>query len=221
MNLSALGGSGVLGEQRSASHPQNELGQQDFLTLMIAQLQNQDPFNPMDNGEFLSQIAQFTTASGITELQESFKKFQQDLAGDQALRAASLIDREVIVETNKGSLKEEGGMRGFIQLPRSVDNLTLRIYSESGEFVRQISLGAQNGGEVPFTWDGVDSEGRAMPPGRYQVRAETVFMGETIEVATLMGAKVTSVSLSKNGGSPMLSLEGLGELSLADVRQIM
>lgn len=217
-NLDALSGSGIGGDS-SASKPKNDVGQQDFLKLMIAQMQNQDPFAPMENGEFLTQIAQFTSASGINELQESFQRFQQDMAGDQALRAAGLVGREVLVESDRGYLPAEGALTGVVKAPQSLANLTIGIYNEIGELVREIPMGQQPSGDIPFQWDGLSNEGQSMPEGRYKVAAHTTIDGQAVTLSTLAGAKVESVHL-KTGQSPVLSLEGLGELSLAAVRQI-
>ena len=85
---------------KPASKAKSELGQEAFLKLMTTQLQNQDPFKPMDNGEFLSQIAQFGTVSGINDLQESFKSFSNSIVPNQSLQAAGLINRNVLVPSD-------------------------------------------------------------------------------------------------------------------------
>lgn len=221
MDVDALTSSGILGERRQVGRPQNDLGQEDFLRLMVAQLQNQDPFNPMENGEFLAQIAQFTTATGVNELQAAFNRFQETMAGDQSLRAAALVDRTVVVESRVGRLNEDAPLSGSVDLPRSVDNMKVQIFTPSGELVREMALGPQSSGNVSFEWDGIDRNGKTVPPGQYEVRATTEFMGETIELRTLMSARVDSVQLSSDGRSPTLDLEGIGSVRLSDVRQIM
>jgi flagellar basal-body rod modification protein FlgD len=218
INLNSLGG--INGEKADPQRPQSDLGQQDFLRLMVTQLQNQDPFKPMDNGEFLTQIAQFTTANGISELQNSFQNFAKDMSTDQALRAASLVGREVLVESNTGYLPEGGNLTGVVKAPQDLENLTIRVYSQAGELLREIPMGRQPGGDVAFQWDGMDKNGRSLPPGRYLIGAQTEIQGQPMALATLMSAEVTSVQLGRGGQSPMLSLQGIGELSLAAVRQI-
>src|SRR5690625_1502858 len=103
INLNGLTDSGDSQNTRQQKAP-GEIGQEDFLKLMVTQLQNQDPFSPMENGEFLAQIAQFTTATGIQELQQSFERFSSNIKTEQALQAASLVGRNVVVESDVGQL---------------------------------------------------------------------------------------------------------------------
>src|SRR5690554_4565292 len=107
MDISALTGASG---RNTPSQGKNELGQEDFLKLMVTQMRNQDPFAPMDNGQFLAQMAQFSAASGIGELQKSFEAFQQSMAASQTLSAASLVGREVMVESPEGHLSEGGSL---------------------------------------------------------------------------------------------------------------
>lgn len=218
MDISAL--AGVTGQKTDASKGKNELGQEDFLKLMVTQMKNQDPFSPMENGEFMSQIAQFTSASGIGELQKSFSQFQKDMATDQSLRAAAMVGREVLVESDRGHLPEGGTLGAVIELPRNVENLTVSVYNPGGELIAEVPLGRQSAGEIDFSWDGKNSGGETMPSGTYHLAASTELAGETYSLATLMAGQVKSVTMSGAGYSPVLNLDGLGEVSLADVRQI-
>src|SRR5690554_4964846 len=136
MDISALQTSGVTSS--SSKKSEQQLMTENFLELMVAQFKNQDPTNPTDSNEMMGQIAQFTTATGISELNSGFKQFQQDMAGQQALTAASLVGREVLVESDKGHLPADGSLTGKIKLPVDVGNLTLSVYTESGELVRKI-----------------------------------------------------------------------------------
>ena len=93
-----------------------ELGQEDFMTLMIAQFRNQDPFEPLDNGDFLGQLAQFGTVSGIDELNSSFSGLQNSIQSEQALQAANLVGHAVLAETETGFLPPGGSLYGAIDL---------------------------------------------------------------------------------------------------------
>jgi flagellar basal-body rod modification protein FlgD len=219
INLSSLTGNGV-GQTTGSAKAPGEIGQQDFLKLMVTQLRNQDPFSPMENGEFLAQIAQFTTATGVQEMQQSFNRFSQTIATEQALQAAGLVGREVLVESPVGNLPSDGSLTGSLQLPVRLDNCKVAIYSESGELVREIALGQQEAGEAPFSWDGKDGQGRQLPPGRYLIAASTQVEGEEIAIATYTSAQVQSVTLGTGGNPPTLSLAGLGEISLSSVHRI-
>ena len=217
MDIAALTGSGI--NSSKAEKRDNQLMQEDFLKLMLAQFKNQDPTNPTDSNEMMGQIAQFTTATGISEMNTAFKQFQQDMASDQALQASTLVGREVLVETEKGYLPPDGSLTGKVKLPADVGNLTVSIYNEAGELVREIPMGQQRQGEVAFSWDGLDADGRSRASGRYYVSATTEFESQTYSLATLSTARVESVSL-RSGQSPLLNLDGIGELSLATVQQI-
>ena len=140
-----------------------ELGQQDFLKLMVTQLKNQDPFKPMESGDFLTQIAQFGTVSGVQDLQKSFQDFSSNLFSSQTLEAASLIGREVTVPADQGIYVEGEGLRGAIDLPISANDVTLNVYSASGELVRTMHMGQHESGMLSFEWDGMDDAGNALP----------------------------------------------------------
>ena len=96
-----------------------ELGQEEFLQLMLTQLENQDPFKPMESGEFLGQLAQFGTVTGLGELQQSFESLSGSLISDQALQAASLVGRSVTIESGEGLLKTDSPLTGAVELPTS------------------------------------------------------------------------------------------------------
>lgn len=196
-----------------------ELDSDDFLQLMIAQFQNQDPFEPMENGEFMGQLAQFTSAAGISGMQDSFEQFADRMGQDQALQAASLVGRHVMVESDTMPLGENG-LSGIAQLPRNSQNLNITISDGAGQTVREMSLGRQDAGDVPFHWDGVDDDGNELPAGTYAVSASIGSGDDAVAVNTLAAAPVTSVSLESDGRSPMLTLEGAGEHSLDAIRQI-
>ncbi|KAB7627199.1 flagellar hook assembly protein FlgD [Alkalilimnicola sp. S0819] len=220
IDFSALSGGNGVGGSQGAGRGKSEMGQEDFLKLMTAQLRNQDPMEPMQSGEFMTQIAQFTSANGIGELSKAFSEFTADMKSDQALRAASLVGREVSIRSPEGYLAEGGELRAGIQLPSRVDNLTVKIRNAAGQLVHERNLGGQPAGQTAFSWDGTDAEGNSLPPGRYQISASTVYEGESYALETVSSAQVQSVRLGQGGQSPTLTLAGLGETSLDSVQQI-
>ena len=195
------------------------LQQEDFLELMIAQFSNQDPFKPMENGDFLGQLAQFGTVSGIEELQASFETVAASLYTDQAMQASSLIDREVLVPGSVGVLGEDGSIEGAIELTNSVVGVDVRIIDQAGVQVRRVSLPTQEAGLARFEWNGLDESGQPVAHGRYRLEAVTAGAGVTEELPVLVQARVESVYLGGAGGV-VLDVEGIGELGLADVRRI-
>ncbi len=211
--------------QSFAPQPQqasrSDLGQDDFLTLMITQFQNQDPFEPMDNGEFLGQLAQFSTVNGIESLNDSFSGLSGSMQDNQALQAAGLVGRSVLAVTNVGHLGDAGELRGAIELDSSASNVQIDITDESGALVQRLNLGQQPPGLVNFNWDGIDAGGDRAASGQYQVSAR-VIRGSNIEsAATVIEAAIKSVTLGQFGGGMSLNLEGGQSMPLGQVFQII
>ncbi len=197
----------------------NSLGQDEFMRLMVAQLSNQDPTKPLDNAEFLSQLAQFGTVNGITELQTSFSSLSSSLQSNQALQASTLVGRSVLVPSNTVNLESGGVVDGEIELSGSTGELNLLIKNSSGQVVKELGLGAQAEGDISFKWDGLDDSGAAVPAGQYSIVAEAAIDGETQVMGTLLQAKVDSVTLAGASG-PLLNLAGLGSVGINEVKQV-
>jgi len=197
------------------------LDQDAFLELMLTQIQHQDPLNPMESGDFLSQMAQFGTVNGITELNTSFATLSSSLQSSQALQASTMVGNTVLVPGDKSALVSGGQISGAIDLNNSTSNLLLNITDATGQSVRQVDLGSHGGGLAKFTWDGLDNNGNALPGGTYSIQAAALINSEAVAQSVLVNAKVDSVSLSKSGGEPLLNLNGLGTVSISEVREIM
>jgi flagellar basal-body rod modification protein FlgD len=194
------------------------LGQEQFLRLMTTQLQHQDPFKPMESGEFLSQIAQFSTVSGIQDLQASFSSLASSMVSNQTLQAAGLIGREVMVQSEVGFLPEDGTLQGAAYVP-SGGQVQVDIVDASGTVVRSLDLGTQPAGAARFDWDGLDSRGLRMEEGSYTLQAR-LQQGETQQsLQTFAVAQVKSVALGSSGIA--LELRGLAATALNDVYQIL
>lgn len=199
----------------------DELGQEDFLTLMIAQFRNQDPFEPMDNGEFLGQLAQFSTVNGIESLNASFDGLSGAMQDNQALQAAGLVGHRVLAVTDVGHLERGDPMRGAIELTSSAGNVQIDITDESGQLVQRLDLGQQAAGLIEFEWDGVTAQGERAESGFYQVSARVV-RGQDIEsVPTVIESRIQSVTLGQFGGGMTLNLEGGQAMPLGQVYRII
>ena len=146
---------GTTGTTASASPA---LDEQDFLQLMTAQLQTQDPLNPVSNADFFSQIAQFSTVSGISQLNSSFSSLSSQLSSSQSLQAAGLIGHGVLVPGSTTQLTSSG-LYGAVEVPSS-GPVTVQIRNSSGALVGTLDLGTQAAGTVPFTWDGKGADGK-------------------------------------------------------------
>lgn len=193
----------------------------EFMTLLLTQLKNQDPMDPMENGEFLAQLAQIETASGINELQESVNNFAASMQTNQALQASSLVGRSVLVASETGVLSQGASLDGQINLPQSTAGLSLDVYDMSGQTVRHIDMGAHGAGPVRFSWDGKTDSGEQLPSGSYTVKANAQINGQNQAVNTFVAAHVDSVTLGQGGSAPTLNLAGLGAVPLGQVQQIM
>lgn len=199
----------------------SQLGQSDFLKLMTTQLQNQDPLQPLDNTQFLSQMAQFGTVSGIQGLQTSFTQLSNALSSSQALQAASLVGRSALVPQDTGLLSSGGTLQGAASMPTGASSGTVKVYDLSGQLVRSMNLDAPVGGLAHFQWNGVEDNGSQAPAGVYQVRIEANVGGKSTALQTLLAAPVDSVILGSGGSGPTLDLHGIGPVALSDVKQIM
>lgn len=193
-----------------------ELGQADFLRLMLAQVQNQNPLEPQANGEFLGQLAQFGIVDGVQQLNSGFGDLSDRLAGEQTLAAASLLGREVLVA---GDTRATGtGLSGVVQGASGSDPVNVEIVDGSGQTVRRISLDAGTNGDTPFVWDGRDDKGNALPYGSYSVVATTGSGRNSVQLDTLLAAPVTAVS--RQGANVTLDLDGLPSAAISDIRRI-
>ena len=209
-----------LGLTAQSTASSSDLGQEDFLNLMITQLRNQDPFKPMESGEFLGQLASFGTVDGIRALQDSVAALSGSLTSNQALQAASLLDRDVLFASDAAPLGAEGGVSGAVELRNSATQVVVGIYTTQGELVRRLDLGTQAAGRAEFTWDGLDESGRRMQSGTYAVRAEAISGSMTQAAQVLVRANVDNVTLGSLGEPLTIGIQGLGDVDFSNVRQI-
>ena len=210
-----------------------KLGQEDFLRLMTAQLNNQNPTKPMENSEFLTQMAQFSTVEGIKEIKETFSSLAEALQSSQALQASSMVGRQVLVLGNTATLSAGGELRGAVDLPAATSALRIDIQDQSGALVHSIHLKNQPAGLVNFSWDGrvkdtLNPEGEAAgevqgqaEPGQYTLQAFAHLDGKSQSVDTLVADKVESVSLERGGRGMSLNLANSKSKGLSEIRQIM
>lgn len=208
-----------LGLKSTPTPKSTQLGQTDFLRLMSTQLQNQDPLKPLDSQNFLAQLAQFSTVSGIESLNSSFGTLASSLNSGQALQAAALVGQRVLVPSEAIALTASGA-EGAVDVPADASAVTITIVDASGATVRKLDLGAQTAGTARFTWDGTDENGTALAAGRYQVKASGIRGGTSQALDTLSAAPVDSVTLDGSSGL-VLNLSNLGPVAFGDVRQIL
>lgn len=206
---------------KSRAGSPDELGQKDFLKLMMAQLKHQDPMKPTDNAEFFAQIAQFSTVSGLQDLQSSFTSLANDLRASQTLQAAGLVDRSVLIPSTQAVKGAETPLEGAVDLLEPVEQLVVQVTNPAGEVVHMQNLGRQSAGLVEFEWNGVGNDGQSHPEGTYRISAEALIGGATQMQKTLAVAPVEGVTLGRGGASLELGLGPLGTAPLVDVYRIL
>jgi flagellar basal-body rod modification protein FlgD len=207
-----------LGLAPPAAQKKTDLGQEEFLSLMTTQLKNQDPFKPLESGEFLGQLAQFGTVSGLESLQKSFDSLAGSLVSGQALQAASLVGKSALVESSKAVLAAGGGVDGAVDLAATTSGLQVEIRDAKGQVVRHLELGAREQGLVRFGWDGLTDNGAPAEAGTYTLAASFQSDGKSTAAPTLVTAPVDSVVFGADGFT--VDVRGLGELPFTSVREI-
>lgn len=223
-NISGINNQSILDElglTQKKDQKTNELGQEDFLELMIAQIKNQDPLKPEANGDFMAQMAQFSTADGIASMQKSLDNLSSSLQSNQALQASALVGRNVLVPSDTANLVRGGAVEGIATLPAAGRGVSLDVYNAStGELVKQVPLGDQPAGELHFTWDGTNQANQAVPAGSYKFAVAGSIGQENLQFGTHLLANVDSVTLGTNGEGLKLNVAGVGQINLNEVKQI-
>ena len=206
----------------SPTQKKQSLGQEQFLKLLTTQLTHQDPMKPMENGEFLGQMAQFSTVSGIQELQASFKEFADSISSNQALQAAGLVGRTVSAPGKEALLGAVGDVSGDFELTNSASSVKIKIInSKTGETVRDMQLDDQASGTVPFTWNGEDNSGVRANPGIYQVEVSTLIDNQNTVLPTNLKSQVKSVTMGTGSTGLQVNLNGLAPVKFNQIKQIL
>ncbi len=214
-SIAGVSPSGAVSQTRS-----QQLGQEEFLELMLAQLQNQDPLKPMENGEFLGQMAQFSTVRGLQDLNSRFESLASALGNNQALGAVPLIGREAMFESRGFSLAATGdGLSGALDTSYP-GVVTVEISDASGQLVRRMDVSPDPAAANRFHWDGVTDRGIQAAAGSYSIRAYTALDGQQTEIPVQVAGRITGVSLGGAQGAT-LNVAGLGERRLSEVHQVI
>ncbi|MDR0578256.1 MAG: flagellar hook assembly protein FlgD [Candidatus Accumulibacter sp.] len=203
----------------SASGPStSEEIQNRFLTLLVAQLENQDPLNPMENAELTNQLAQMSTVQGIEQLNATLDSLVTGLADTQAVQAAALIGKTVLVPGANINLANGEAFAG-VNLASAADNVTVRIHDASGNLVQTQSLGAVEAGSLLFAWDGQTNSGEAAPDGAYTFKVTASSGASTVAAETMQLGMVSALTRT-SGGNFVLDLGTLGQYDFAKVQQV-
>jgi len=199
---------------------EQQLNQEDFFALLSQQLAYQDPFEPTDNAEMISQMASFTTAEGITDLGTGFSGLQDVLTSSQSLQASTLVGQKVLIPSNEGYLAETDGLDGSITSTTGAYSAIVTVENGAGVVVRTMSIGDVGAGNNRFSWDGLDNNGDRLEEGTYTLKANGTVNGQGEELTVATYAHVQSVSLGGGTAGVHLNLQGLGGIELSDAIEV-
>ena len=192
----------------------SEASQDRFLKLLVAQLNNQDPMNPMDNAQTTSQMAQINTVSGIQTLNESVKSLTSQFTSMQMLQGTQMVGRDVLLQSNTLSV-ENGQAKGAIDLSGRSDAVTINIQTAGGQTIDSINLGAMEAGRHEFSWDASAYPGNSKP----NFTVASTLSGQEVSNTTFARERVASVGL--DNGSMTVQLQGRSPVSYSDIKAIL
>ncbi|PQA77772.1 flagellar hook assembly protein FlgD [Rhodoferax sp. TS-BS-61-7] len=199
----------------STSKQTDAAAQQDrFLKLLVAQLNNQDPMNPMDNAQMTSQMAQINTVSGIQQLNDTMKSMSTQFSAMQVLQGASLVGKGVLIESNTLTIKD-GVAAGAVDLATKADKVTVQVLSPGGQVLDKFELGAQDAGMHGFRWDASTYQGTGAPT--FKVTATL----KGVAVTNTALAHDTVVAVGSSNGNMTLELAGRNAVAYTDVKSIL
>ena len=189
-----------------------------FLTLLVTQLRNQDPLNPMDNSQMTSQLAQISAVTGINKLNDTMSALAASMGANQYLQSAGLVGHSVLVPGNN-LLLASGAGGGGLNLATNADRVVVTISDASGNAIRRIDLGAQSAGTQSFAWDGHTDAGALAADGMYTFTVQATQGGTPVTADALMSGHVDGVVAGANG-TTQLQLGRLGRVDLTQIIEI-
>jgi flagellar basal-body rod modification protein FlgD len=196
---------------------QTDEAQSRFMKLLVAQMQNQDPLNPMDNAQMTSQIAQLQTVSGINQLNTTVQSLLSNYQSVQQLQSTSMLGRQVLVPGDALSVINRNASVYF-DLPQASDSTQVLVKDDSGKVLRTLNAGAQSAGIQTVQWDGKDDAGTQLADGSYKFDVQAQRNGVALDATKLSSGQVQSVSMGSNGAR--LNIPSLGSFAMADVKEV-
>ncbi len=192
--------------------------QERFLTMLVAQMRNQDPLNPLDNAQVTSQLAQINTVNGISQLNDTMSLLAGNFNNLQLMQGAGMIGHSVMVPGSAIDLNNGIGAAGY-SLDQAADSVQVEIRNAAGQLLQQVDLGSKPAGVHGFSWDGKTAQGTQAPSGRYVVSVKAVQGSATLAATTLSLGQVTSLLPSSSG--LQVTVGGLGQFGLSDIKQVI
>lgn len=203
----------------AAAGTSSGLGTSDFLKLLTAQLQNQDPFSPTDNSQMVAQLAQITSTSGIADMGTTLKAIQAKLAGVSTADALSYVGKTILTQGATAYGRTTGGLAGAVELGGAATDVSVSISDANGQVLNTLQLGAQKAGTVSYDWDGKTAAGTDAGTGPFTLKVAAANAGAGVAATGLVWAPVGAVSIPASG-DPTLTVPGLGTVAVSAVRQV-
>lgn len=212
-----LGISTTNGKTTNTKVGDSNLGQDEFLKLMTTQLQNQDPFAPMENGDFIAQMAQFSSVTGIREISSGISALNEELKKMRVATASNLLGHSVLVPGTTTRPNGNGEIHGVIDLPEASSTTRVTFTDKvTGELLHQLDLGSKPSGLTGFSWTGIPAEVRARGnPIQLDVIADIGKGQESLQPSVF--AKVIATSALSNRSDVMLDVQDYGEIATSAV----
>ncbi len=215
MAIDSITSSATTGTASSRTLTSDPAAMQDrFLKLLVAQMNNQDPLNPMDNAQMTTQIAQINTVNGIQELNTTMKSMAAQFTSMQVLQGASLVGRDVLIEGNE-LVAQSGIARGAIDLEGNADNVRIEILNSSNQVIDTLSAGSLDAGRHEFSWDASTYSGAVNPT--YRIVATRA--GQTIAATPLV--RNTVLSVGSEDGVMQIRLPDRDPLAYSDIKSVL
>ena len=206
--------------------PRNELAPDDFITLFLAQMRNQNPMKPTDSSAILQQMSEVSSISANKDMQKTLNGLAQNvnmaLANSQVLQSTQMIGKHVQIASDSAPLIKDEGLSGSAIVPAAASKVQVKIKDAVGNVIKTIDCGAAaSGGLVDFNWDGKGDDGKQYDPGFYTMNATATINGTTAAVHTAGAFKVNSVGLNQQSGGVILNVDGVGGTEMGDIIKIL
>jgi flagellar basal-body rod modification protein FlgD len=198
--------------------------QDTFLKLLVTQMQNQDPLNPMDNSQMTSQIAQLNTVQGINQLNATVNGLQAQMQASQNLQATNFLGSTVMAPGSNLNVAADANGKAIVpvqmgvDLPSTTDSTLVVIKNSLGGVVRTFNIGTGNAGTNAITWDGKDDNNNLVGPGKYTFSVNATVNNNAVTATNLSYGRVTSISMSSTGVK--LNTDNLGAVDVSGVRLV-
>jgi len=209
------------GVDTQSNAPAKILGKNDFLNLLVAQLQHQDPLNPAEGTEFTAQLAQFSSLEQLNNINdnlENMELFQTSITNSQAV---SYIGKEITAQGNSVQLESGRPAECHFELDAPAALAAITVYDASGGFVKSFETGPLSSGRQSAVWDGTDNNGNSAAPGNYRFEAQAVDTNnQSIDVTPLISSIVTGVSFKNQIASLITGLQTIAIDDVIDVSEV-